>query len=238
MHFSFKRVCLSSLPFVCFRKHRRVRNVCLFKVHDRKGAAANVNNSSAWLKNSTEMSRAIKLHSITIRPNSVCGVFFKPMRHTPAPSGFSPPWLCHKDWGTGLRPGDGQSHTRVQGQGSIKAYWIINGKKSQADGSEQCLGIRLSLSSVSHLRSVLYESVMSCIYAGIYIAVTATPAEIGGWRWSWNWKVVIMSAWGNTLESVEERRGPGSVIVETVFSLLWVWDGAQGERGPTWSQTL
>jgi len=39
---------------------------------------------------------------------------------------------------------------------------------------------------VSHLRSALYESVMSCIYAGIHIAVTATLAEIGGWRWSWN----------------------------------------------------
>lgn len=32
----------------------------------------------------------------------------------------------------------------------------------------------------SHLRSALYESVMSCIYAGIHIAVTATLAEIPG----------------------------------------------------------
>lgn len=34
--------------------------------------------------------------------------------------------------------------------------------------------------SRSHLRPVLYEPVMSCIYAGIHIAVTATLAEIGG----------------------------------------------------------
>lgn len=93
----------------------------------------------------------------------------------------------------------------------------------------------------SHLRSAMYESVMSCIYAGIHIAVTATLAEIAGWRWSWNWKVVIMSAWGNTFESVG---GGGEEIRLAVLSwrLFSACCGpeivAQGESRPTWSQTL
>ncbi len=52
-----------------------------------------------------------------------------PCNMLPGPSRFSPPWLCHKDSGTGLPPGDRPIHTPVRGQGSIKAYWIINGKK-------------------------------------------------------------------------------------------------------------
>ena len=55
--------------------------------------------------------------------------------------------------------------------------------------------------------------VMPCIYAQIHITVTAVAAGDGGagdWKLAagdeaGNWKVVIMSAWGNTFESPGEK---------------------------------
>lgn len=95
--------------------------------------------------------------------------------------------------------------------------------------------------SLSFAVSPVWASDVLYIYAGIHIAVTATLAEIGGWRWSWNWKVVIMSAWGNTFEAVG---GGGEEI--RLGLLLWRLFStccgpeifAQGESRPTWSKLL